>query len=184
VSAWTAARRAGGRGRLDRAAVSRRYGRVSDQRSGSIPNADPSTPSVLAIRPRAPSTFGPVDDAGAEDWQPDGADAPLDYLRIAALAWHLRDLTAGGRLEAIVPVLDEAERMLANGDQYTRELIKIGLLEDLQNAGLQSDGAVQIVQIRGRLGPRSQAAWDELMRSWHGPESNARKILPPGSLPG
>jgi hypothetical protein len=128
-------------------------------------------------------TFVAVDDAGTEDWQADDDEGPLDYLRIAALAWHLRDLVAEGRLDAIGPVLDEAERQLVSGDAYTRELMKVGLLEDLQNAGLQSDGAVQIVHIRARLGPRSQAAWDELMRFWHGPSRTARKILPPGSLP-
>jgi hypothetical protein len=125
-------------------------------------------------------TFTSIDDARGDDWRGDDRSEPLDYVRIAALAWHLRDLAVAGRLEAIVPVLDEAERILAGGDDYTRELIKVGLLEDLQNAGLQSDGAVELASIRERLGTRSQAAWDELMGFWHGPPDEAGKFLPPG----
>ena len=59
-----------------------------------------------------------------------------------------------------------------------------GLLEDVQNAALQSDGLVRLVDVRALLGPSSMRAWDDLVRFWHGSGPEARRRLPPGSLPG
>lgn len=72
---------------------------------------------------------------------------------------------------------------ICDPDQYLRALLIEGLIKDLQNACLQSEGRVQLVDVRARLGPLSTIAWDSVMRIWHGPAAKARKILPPGSLP-
>jgi hypothetical protein len=121
-------------------------------------------------------SFRPVDDAFVADWK-DETD-PVEYLRTAALARHLTNLAADGQIEAIAPVLDLAERTLVMSDDYTRTLVKEGLLEDVQNFGLQTNGRVKLIDLRERLGPQSRSAWDELIRFWHGPAERARKVLP------
>jgi len=126
-------------------------------------------------------TFVAVDDDGAENWQDD--DGPLGYIRIAALAWHLSFRAEIGAWEEIRTVLAEAEATIESSDAYTSELIIVGLLEDLQNACLQTEGRVRLVDVRALLGPASRAAWDDLMRFWHGSGSEARDRLPLGSLP-
>lgn len=134
-----------------------------------------------AFRLACPS-FVPIDDAAATDWQQD--PHPLGYIRIAGLAWHLARLAGDGRLDLVAPALDIAEQTLsADPDDYLRALLIEGLIEDLQNACLQSRGRVRLVDVRARLGPVSTVAWDTTMQIWHGPAGRARKILPPGSLP-
>jgi hypothetical protein len=59
----------------------------------------------------------------------------------------------------------------------------VGLLEDTQNACLQTEGRVRLVDVRALLGPASRADWDDLMIFWHGSASEARERLPPGSIP-
>jgi hypothetical protein len=60
----------------------------------------------------------------------------------------------------------------------------VGLFEDFQNAALQSEGRVRLLDVRALLGPSSVKAWDDLMRFWHGSGPEAHNRLPPGSLPG
>jgi hypothetical protein len=127
-------------------------------------------------------SYVPVDDATAPDWQAE--PHPLGYIRAAGLAWHLGGLAAAGKLDAVRPVLDIVESTFAaDPDEYIRTLLVEGLIEDLQNACLQSDGRVRLVDVRALLGPRSTQAWDATMELWHGPAAEARKMLPPGSLP-
>ena len=132
------------------------------------------------IRQACPS-FVPVDDEGASDWQDE--PNPLDYIRISGLARHLTKLVGDGLMDLVVPVLDLAENALTEGDEYVRELVVVGLLEDLQNDLLHTEGRVRLVDVRAQLRPKAQVAWDELMLFWHGPSAEARKSLPPGSLP-
>jgi hypothetical protein len=132
------------------------------------------------VRALLPS-FVAVDDEEAEQWQDDGG--PLGYIRISALARHLTVLAEQQQWAQIGPVLDDVERTILAGDAYTSELMVIGLLEDLQNDLLRTEGRVRLIDVRDRLGPASQAGWDDLMGFWHGPASEARTLLPPGSLP-
>jgi hypothetical protein len=115
------------------------------------------------------------------DWQDE--PHPLDYVRDWALVSHLAHLAEDGRFDLVAPVLSVAEEALATGDKFTRDLMVAGFLEDLQNALLRTEGRVRLVDVRALLGPKSQAAWDELMQFWYGPTEEARKRLPPGSLP-
>lgn len=150
---------------------------------------EPTSPSIYTAdaerffersRQLAPS-FVTVDDHGAEDWQ--GDDGPLGYIRIAALAWHLARLAEMGSWDEVNAILDEAEATIKIADPYTSKLMVVGLLEDLQNACLQTEGRVRLVEVRALLGPASRAAWDDLMRFWHGSGAKARDGLPPGSVP-
>jgi hypothetical protein len=132
------------------------------------------------VREQLPS-FADVDDDCRDDWEDD--DGPLGYIRVAALARHLTDLAGRGEWDKVKAVLDEAETTIESGDAYTSELMVAGLLEDFQNAALQSDGLVRLVDVRALLGPSSMKARDDLLRSWHGLGPEARRRLPLGSLP-
>lgn len=74
-------------------------------------------------------------------------------------------------------------RPRSSGDTYTSELATVGLLEDLQNACLQSKAGIRLLDVRELLAPKSKAAWDDLMTFWHGKPDEARRRLPPGSIP-
>lgn len=133
----------------------------------------------VRIRTACP-TFVRIDDAEEPNWHD---DTPLGYYRIARLADHLAQLAAEGRMALVAPVLALAEEALATGDKYTRDLVAVGLLEDLQADCLRIEGHVKLLDVRALLGPKSRAAWDELIGFWWGPPDLARKRLPPGSLP-
>ena len=126
-------------------------------------------------------SFALIDDERRPEW--DDETGVLAYPRVANLAWHLADIAGRGDLESVRPILDEAEATIASGDRFARDLMIVGLLEDLQNAILQSAGRVRLLDVRGLLGPQSVGAWDDLMRFWHGTDLEARRRLPPGSLP-
>ena len=137
------------------------------------PHADELFERIRAVCP----SFVPVDDAAAPEWTDE--PHPLAYIRIAGLARHLTRLAADGRIDLVQPVLDLVEETLQRPDEYIEHLLIEGLLEDLQNASLQTEGKVELVAVRARLGPRSRTAWDELMRFWHGSPDRARTPRPP-----
>ena len=126
--------------------------------------------------------FAAADDDRAKDWS--GEDGPLGYIRVAALAWHLAGLADAGNWDGLEPILAEVEKAIESADRYTTDLMKVGLLEDPQNACLQTEGRVRLVDVRALLGPLSRDAWDELMTFWHGSDPAMWTALPPGSLPG
>jgi hypothetical protein len=126
-------------------------------------------------------SFAARDDDEAAEW--DGEPVP-NYVRVGQLAFHLADLAGKEGLDALGPALALAEDAIDIGDAYTRELATVGLLEDLQNACLQSKAGIRLVDVRAILGPKSTAAWDELMTFWHGKPGETRRRLPPGSIPG
>jgi hypothetical protein len=132
------------------------------------------------IRSACPS-FVPVDDAASPEWQDE--PYPLGYIRVAGLARHLVRLASAGGLTQIVPVLDIAEAVLVDGDEYTQDLVTVGLLEDLQDDCLRTDGRVRLADVRERLGPKSKLAWDDLILFWYGSPDEAARRLPHGSLP-
>lgn len=129
-------------------------------------------------------SFVEIDDAGRPDWLGEGGEPDLDYVRIAALAEHLVELSERGTSGPIRYALNMVEATLQNADDVARDLLVEGLLEDMQNACLRTNGRIQLVQVRALLGLTSRQAWDELMVLWHGPSAEARSRLPPGSVPG
>jgi hypothetical protein len=122
-----------------------------------------------------------IDDAGTDDWH--YLDQPLDYLRASALATHLVALAMEGRMDQVRVALDVVEKTLGAADGYTKGLMAGGLLEGLQDEGLRTKGRVRLVDIRALLGPKSTEVWDALLRYWQDHPSEARRRLPPGSLP-
>jgi hypothetical protein len=146
----------------------------------SEPNSQQIERLFEDIRTACPS-FVHVDDAGKGEWTDE--PHPLDYARMAGLTAHLVALAEAGQIALAQPVFDLAEAALHDGDDLTKDLVVVGLLEQLQADGIRTDGRVRIVDFRAMLKPLSLQAWDELMRFWYGPASEARKRLPPGSLP-
>ena len=72
----------------------------------------------MRVREALPS-FARIDDAGRDDWA--DADGTLGYIRVAALAWHLRDLAARGDWDNVTRVLDIADATLDAADSlWTR----------------------------------------------------------------
>ena len=125
------------------------------------PDVDPLFDRLRAACP----SFGQIDDGLRRDWHPDVAPP---YIRIAALAWHLAARAERDGVTALGPVLAVVEDTLPVVDGYGRDLLVEGLVEDLQNACLQTNGAVALDDVRALLGPASRDAWDALMAFWHG----------------
>lgn len=126
---------------------------------------DPLTATQLfeMIRVVCPS-FVPLDDAQLEEWQ----DEPMPpYVRISGLARHLVDLASEGQVASLVPVFALVEHAIDQGQPYVAELAVVGLLEDIQNFALQTNGEVPLTELRALLGPKSSVAWDQLMRFWY-----------------
>lgn len=140
----------------------------------------PEAGRVFTVIREALPSFAIIDEARRDEWDAEGS--ALGYIRAAALADHVVGLAADARWTDVQAVLAVAELTLTSGDAYAATLVTEGLLEDIQNAALRSDGAVRLVDIRERLGPSSLLAWDALMELWHGPASHARKSLPDGSV--
>jgi hypothetical protein len=159
-----------------RAAVVRRHPWSMD---GNAPNLLTAAELFELFRSACPS-FVQEDDALLADWR--GEPVP-GYARASALARHLVELASSGQMASVEPVLALVERAIEEGDPYTSELAVIGVLEDTQNVALYTEGGVRLVDLRRFLGPKSMEAWDLLMRDWHGEADEARKRLPPGSLP-
>jgi phosphoribosylformimino-5-aminoimidazole carboxamide ribotide isomerase len=163
-------------GHIDLAAALRSFHMDDAPRPPDPPLVEAFFQKVRAVCP----SFVSIDDAELDDWNDDGGPPP--YIRVGALARYLSQLAGNGQLELGLPVLDAVERVIVGGDASMHDLMVVGLLEDLQNYCLQSDGRIPLVDVRARLGPGSTAAWDELMTFWHGPPDETRRLLPPGSL--
>jgi hypothetical protein len=125
-------------------------------------------------------SYAALDDDETAEW--DGETVP-NYVRVGRLAFHLADLAGEEGVDRLAPALSLTEDAIEHGDAYTRELATVGLLEDLQNACLQSMAGIRLVDVRALLGLKSKAAWDDLMTFWHGQPDEARRRLPRGSIP-
>jgi hypothetical protein len=154
----------------------------------ALPPGSVRTPSTTVerffnrMRELVPSFVG-VDDAGRPDWATEEGEDDLDYVRIAALANHLVELSERGTSGPISHAFSVVEATLETADRKTTDLLVEGLLEDMQNACLRTNGRIPLVKVRALLGPLSRAAWDDLMVVWHGTSDEARSRLPPGSVP-
>ena len=86
------------------------------------------------------------------------------YNDAAVIASHLVDSFERGELSEFPATFALLERCLVEGDQPIRDLIMIGVIEDIQNiASHRPFGAGVFV---AWLGPASRAAWDEVNGWW------------------
>ena len=154
--------------------------RVPLQPAESAPDGRLGADEFLSRLREAYPSYAAVDDEEAADWD----DEPVPhYLRVGRLAFHLADIAVKEGVHALAPALTLAEDGIERGDGYTRELATVGLLEDIQNACLRSKPGIRLLDVRALLGPKSMVAWDDLMTFWHGAPDEARRRLPPGSIP-
>ncbi len=86
----------------------------------------------------------------------------------------VEDLYEMGNLDDVRRVFEFMERLLAEGDQETRDLVVLGFFETLQNfASWRPYGNGAFEQF---LGPMSRKAWLEIRLAWAGKSSLADVI--------
>ncbi len=93
-------------------------------------------------------------------------DTPDLFVRTSALALHLVELLREGRLEEVTPAATVVEGLLDDGDDATRELATLGLLEALGNITSHDDVGVGPGRVRAVLGPSAMQAWHGLDAMW------------------
>ena len=71
-----------------------------------------------------------------------------------------------GKLDCFSALFDEVERSLTAADSEVRDMLVIGLLEDIQN--ISTWGKIDPDIGLPFLGPESRKGWFELIRMWHG----------------
>lgn len=93
---------------------------------------------------------------------------PDRYVRLAALAHHVVDAAAGGHVEEVRDVLDAAEAVLDDGgvDADAVALVRMGLVEPVQNICSHDDVPVDADDLALLLGPRTRQVWDDADRLW------------------
>lgn len=130
------------------------------ERSGPHDPGNLILPALVAACP----SFAPrwqehlADYADSED--------PLLYVALGDFATHLVSLLEGRTTEEFASVFSTIERLWAEGDDSVRDALKIGLLEALGNVAANRMGWPFAARFRAWLGPRANAAWDELHREW------------------
>ncbi len=93
------------------------------------------------------------------------SDEPAgSYNDLSVFAHHIVDRHAAGITDEHAALFRLIEQVLTNGDEESRELVAIGLLEDIQViASNQPFGAAAFVPW---LGPQSRAAWQTTTAQW------------------
>jgi hypothetical protein len=98
-------------------------------------------------------------------------DDPDLFVRMSAFAIHLVRLIEQRDDEQVSRVFAAVEEVFEHGDASAIELIKLGMLEVLQNVVSHSDVEVSSEDVRARLGSAAGRAWDELAELWTASEA-------------
>jgi hypothetical protein len=115
-------------------------------------------PAFLAACP----TVGPAWREHLAFWG-DEQDRGL-YNDAAVIAHHLVDSYERGDLSEFPAAFAVLERFLTEGDQPTRDLVMIGVIEDIQNIASHRPFGPGV--FAAWLGPASRAAWEEVNGWW------------------
>ena len=103
-----------------------------------------------------------------------GYDLPY-YIAMSDLAQHLIGKLEAGEDDMILKFFDQIERLLLYGDDYSNEVVGVGLLEDLQNENLYREHpTVRPEEFRRFMQPETEHFWNMLYVFWCG------KHLPEG----
>lgn len=108
----------------------------------------------------------------------------LYYIEMGIIARYLTDLLKAGGEAVLARAFGLIEECLETGSARVRELLTIGVLEDVQTIALNHN--LDIRRFEQWLGPRSLEAWHALLRAWEGVSSLAdmvRKERALGLLP-
>lgn len=104
-------------------------------------------------------------------------DEDLPYIQVAALARAVVESLGEGDTREFGSLFEVVEQILEGGTQYQRELVVVGLLEDLQ--GALGWAGVERTALDLWLGPLAVEAWNNLIRFWD--DIRAKKAA--GELP-
>jgi hypothetical protein len=119
-----------------------------------------------------------LEEAWAQE-RTDDQEEPLPYMQAAALAQVVAAAYSRGQTACFPALFGEIESVVTAGTPEQRDLVVVGVLEDLQGAlgwaGLDADA------MREWLGPNSLQAWDGLNEMWKDiAKKKASGELPPG----
>lgn len=112
-----------------------------------------------------PSFFGATDLYEYMAWSEE-EDEPDPFLRTAAFAEHLVRLVQRHEVDEMPSVVAAVERVLDEGDTDATELIRVGLIESLQNICSHDDVPVDADDVLTLFGPSAQENWIELDELW------------------
>ncbi len=115
-------------------------------------------PLILAACP----SFAPIWSEFVDDWQD---EKDLTYtLALSDLARHLVSKLEAGETAEFPATFEVVEHLHIHGDDYVREAIALGLLEDLQNTSIYKTAEPE--QFRPCLRAESERWWDKLYAFW------------------
>ena len=97
-----------------------------------------------------------------------------DYLDIAELAHHVVESYAAGDRSCLPAIFQLTEELLRAGHPKQKEIMSVGLLEDVQTIASHHDFGPDA--FLSYLGPLSRDAWDEIARTWQGKSSLAQVV--------
>jgi len=103
-----------------------------------------------------------------------GKDERGMYNDIAEFAHFIVDSYKDGKTEKFPEVFKQIESYLVNGDEKVKEIISIGLLEDIQNIASHEEHGYEVFE--KWLGPVSKKYWKEIEALWQGKSSLADVI--------
>ena len=96
------------------------------------------------------------------------------YKDLAVLAKFVVDSYGECEVEVVRGALDLVEEILEEPDPQARELLVVGLLEDIQIIGSNREFGASVFE--PFLGPLSLAGWREIESMWEG-KSNLMDVL-------
>ena len=92
-----------------------------------------------------------------------------DYIDIAEFSRFLVECYAQNKTERFPVIFDEVEQLLTQGNAKVKELVSIGLLEDIQTIASNHDFGSAV--FARWLGKTSRQVWDEIEVAWEGKQS-------------
>lgn len=90
----------------------------------------------------------------------------LLYLDLADFASHIIELFKDNKCDSFGIIFELIEKIHIQGDEYVKEAITIGFLEDLQNFALGEK--IELANFEEYLGIESKKWWDQLNDFWSG----------------
>lgn len=92
-----------------------------------------------------------------------------DYIDISVLAHFIVDRFNEGRTESFDKIFELIEEILNKGNAKEKEILSLGLLEDIQN--ISSHTAHGYRPFEKWLGPTTRKIWIEIEKAWEGKRS-------------
>jgi hypothetical protein len=123
-------------------------------------------PQIMPLLLEACPGFWPIWQEHLDWWK---GEEPGAYNNTSEFARYLIESFERGQTSEFPAAFEAIERILNQGDQESRDIAAIGIIESLQTIGSNhSCGEDVFIQW---LGPTSRRAWSEIERMWEGKES-------------